>query len=611
MINTNNAAIVCTIDELFEHYDRNLFTSACEKYVSADCGMQVGKLNRESWKDCYDFLERELGACKWSYDIYAAFEFKMPDSQKRADVILLTKEKVVILEFKCKENACLRDALQVGGYHQSIKSFHSATVRNNMDVRQFLTLTKRGKTERSSVVDILSETDFRSTLHALFINDTTMTSNDAKEWVAASFYPSKSMCDLAKQVFETKKLPHIKSISDAEIQSCLDMVTCIVNDNTLHKNLVFVTGVPGSGKTLVGLKLVYDRYNPATSNDQDPRSAFISGNASLIDILSNSLQYKVDGREGSSFIHPLGDYEKPDIPNNDVIVFDEAQRARNKPGKSDAEQLLSKCDEIAERHNHGISLVCIIGEGQAIGAKEEEGMHLWANALRNHTDWNVFSSGRLRHSLSACPNYIPQEGLSLHISIRTGFLDTAPLVESILDCNFEKAHSQHEALIRRGLKTCVFRQWKTLKEVIEEHNSPDEHTGLIISSHNLGTDNSPLLENNLNTQYVTSTRGAYQWYMKDSYDYRYAASEYIAQGIDLEWPVVGFLGDYYLNNGSWQISPSANLKMFKNKSMMIKNVYRVLLTRARKGLYLFVPEDPMLDETYETLRGIIQTDLPS
>ena len=99
--------------------------------------------------------------------------------------------------------------------------------------------------------------------------------------------------------------------------------------------------------------------------------------------------------------------------------------------------------------------------------------------------------------------------------------------------------------------------------------------------------------------------------MKDSYDYRYAASEYIAQGIDLEWPVVGFLGDYYLKNGSWQISPSANLKMFKNKSMMIKNVYRVLLTRARKGLYLFVPEGPMLDETYETLRGIIQTDLPS
>lgn len=96
MINTNNAAIVCTIDELFEHYDRDLFASACENHVSTICGMQVGKLNRESWKDCYDFLKKELGSCKWSRDIYAAFEFKMPDSQKRADVILLTKEKALL-----------------------------------------------------------------------------------------------------------------------------------------------------------------------------------------------------------------------------------------------------------------------------------------------------------------------------------------------------------------------------------------------------------------------------------------------------------------------------------------------------------------------------------
>lgn len=264
MISTNNAAIVCTLGELFGHYDRDSFAIKCEKYVSVNCGMQVNESNRDSWKDCYDFLKRELGSRKWPRDIYAAFEFKMPDSQKRADVILLTKEKVVILEFKRKENACLRDALQVGGYHQSIESFHSATISKNMDVRQFLTLTKPGKAEKSSVVDILDETDFRPTLHALLINDVAMTSDEAKDWVVSTFYPSKSMCDLAKQVFETKKLPQIKSISDDEIQGCLDAVTGIVNEKTLRKNLVFVTGVPGSGKTLVGLKIVYDRYNPTT-----------------------------------------------------------------------------------------------------------------------------------------------------------------------------------------------------------------------------------------------------------------------------------------------------------------------------------------------------------
>lgn len=487
----DNAAIVCTLSKLFEDYDRDTFAIACEKYVSGNRGMQVGELLRESWKGCYDFLRRELGNCKWARDIYAAFEFKMPNSQKRADVILLTKEKVVILEFKHKENACLRDALQVGGYHQSIESFHSETIRNNMDVRQFLTLTKPGKTKKSSVVDILDGTDFRSTLHTLFKNDTSMALDDAKKWAVASFYPSKSMCDLAKQVFETKELPHIKSISDDEIQGCLDAVTYIANDNSLHKNLVFVTGVPGSGKTLVGLKLIYDRYSPATSNNEDPRSVFISGNASLIDILRHSLSYEVDGREGSSFIRPLRDYEKPEVPNNDVIVFDEAQRARKTSKKNDAEQLLSKCDEIVEKYSHGITLVCIIGEGQAIGANEEEGMHLWANALRNHPDWNVFSSGRLKHSLSVCHNYTAREDLSLHTSIRTGFLNTTPLVNSILDCNFEKARIQHQSLIRRGLKTCVFRKWANLEKVIEEHHSPGEHTGLIISSHCFDANKNP------------------------------------------------------------------------------------------------------------------------
>lgn len=616
MISTNNAAIVCTLGELFEHYDRDSFAIKCEKYVSVNCGMQVNESNRDSWKDCYDFLKRELGSCEWARNIYAAFEFKMPESQKRADVILLTKEKVVILEFKRKEKACLKDALQVGEYRQSISCFHFATGNNNMEVKPYLTLTKAANVCKSDSVDILDRTNFASELAKVFRTDPPMTEEDAEEWLRSSFYPSDDLSASTKNLFKTGKLPHIKSVKDGEIQDCLDAVNSIINDSHAQKRLVFVTGVPGSGKTLVGLKTVYDQSELSNKDNAMHHPVYITGNGPLVDILQNSLSAREDGQDGKSYILPLSSFKKDSDqpPVHDIVVFDEAQRAWDDPNfcKTEPNLLLAKCDSTFEKYKQGVTLICIIGEGQAISKNEEKGMALWIDALRNRPDWIVYSSSRLKHSLSDLTNYIVNEDLTLHTSIRTDFLNTAPWVESILDGNIEKARNCYRRLVRSGFKVHVFNNARKLDAIMAKHSTPDEHTGFIISSHNTNAAGRRLFGEKYHLQYV-KTCHPYQWFMRDSHDFCNTGTEFLVQGIDLDWPVVGFLGDYYLENGKWKINPHAshfNSEII-NREQLIENVYRVLLTRARKGLYLFVPKDPILKETYETLRDITRSDLES
>lgn len=91
---------------------------------------------------------------------------------------------------------------------------------------------------------------------------------------------------------------------------------------------------------------------------------------------------------------------------------------------------------------------------------------------------------------------------------------------------------------------------------------------------------------------------AYHWYTEESYQLTRGASEFLIQGIELEYPIVSFVGDYFIQDGKWKVDPHASNPGFKDLEKVIQNVYRVLLTRSRKGMFLYFPKDPKLDETY-------------
>lgn len=109
-----------TIGKFRREYTQKRFTGECHKFIEHACGYPVSDLNDRSWDDCYDFLSKYLPTENQYQDFHIVFEFLMPDSLKRVDVLLLTQNKVVVLEFKEKKKIQKDDIAQAAGYSQSI-----------------------------------------------------------------------------------------------------------------------------------------------------------------------------------------------------------------------------------------------------------------------------------------------------------------------------------------------------------------------------------------------------------------------------------------------------------------------------------------------------------
>ncbi len=109
-----NAALAVTIDEFRKEYTKEKFTKACHDFVDKDCVLPVGELNDVSWEDCYDFLLKNLPVEEEYQKFHLVFEFLMPESQRRVDVVILSEKKVLSLEFKKKVKICNACLLHMG-----------------------------------------------------------------------------------------------------------------------------------------------------------------------------------------------------------------------------------------------------------------------------------------------------------------------------------------------------------------------------------------------------------------------------------------------------------------------------------------------------------------
>ena len=207
--------------------------------------------------------------------------------------------------------------------------------------------------------------------------------------------------------------------------------------------------------------------------------------------------------------------------------------------------------------------------------------------------------------------------LFLDTSIRNDFINVSPWVESLLHCDFKKAKRQYIELKKQGFKVAIIHNPEMLPQIIEnvQNNYPYDHTGLISSSHD------PFKYNNFDkeifgSQYSGSnifSNNIYNWFVHDSVSLKQSATEYDIQGLELEWPIVTFTGDYYLKKDNisgttkWEVNPKAkNINGLHDASTVLRNVYRVLLTRSRKGMYIYIPKKiHNLDETNKILSSII------
>ena len=261
---------------------------------------------------------------------------------------------------------------------------------------------------------------------------------DAAAWLDADYSPLPSLVTAARRIFDHEPLPHIRRAQSAGIPQTLAYLTAIAEEarasGGLH--LALVTGVPGSGKTLVGLQFVYQTHFAADAVTRQ-QAVFLSGNGPLVQVLQYALQSRAFVQDVHGFLKHHGG-GRSQVPQEHIWVYDEAQRAwdatqvQEKRGHptSEPEDFL----RIGARKSWAL-MVGLIGEGQEIHVGEEAGLALWNEAIaRMPEPWVVHCPAKIAHVFRDATAIHTSHRLDLTVSLRTHLAeDVQDWVASLLE----------------------------------------------------------------------------------------------------------------------------------------------------------------------------------
>jgi hypothetical protein len=608
------------------------------------------------------FLQQRLAGLEGSI----FFEFSIPRMGKRIDAVLLIASLVVVLEFKVGSTTFDTSALdQVWDYALDLKNFHEGS--HHQTIAPILVATEgdhnppvRPIADPDGVYRPMSATPvtFRAVLDSVLA----AASGDAIQadrWLESPYRPTPTIVEAARALYAQHSVEAIAR-HDAGAENLLvtsqhieELVAEAKREG--YKLICFVTGVPGAGKTLVGLNVATQRRDV---NATAP-AVYLSGNGPLVAVLREALtrdevaRQKAlgnivrKGKVGESvkaFIQNVHHFRDDAIidqgpPAEHVAVFDEAQRAwtlgmtanfmRRKKGiadfsQSEPEFLMAYMD----RHPDWCVVVCLVGGGQEINTGEA-GIDAWLEAVTTtFADWKVHISSRLTDSEYAAghaiasvrrrPNTFLDDSLHLSVSLRSFRAENvSSFVKAVLDQEMSTAIDAFRQLADR-YPIAVTRNLDAAKRWVREHARGSERYGLLASSKaqrlkphaiDIRVDVDPVFWF-LNGK--DDTRSSY--YLED------AATEFQAQGLELDWTCVTWDADLRFHERGWSFhdfrgSRWTNVKSIDNQRYLL-NAYRVLLTRARQGMVIFIPpgdaSDPTRPPTYynETFEYLAEVGIP-
>jgi hypothetical protein len=405
-----------------------------------------------------------------------------------------------------------------------------------------------------------------------------------------------------------------------------------------RKLICFVTGVPGAGKTLVGLNVATRRRR----TDQPTHAVFLSGNGPLVAVLREALTRdevtrrkkqgeKVrKGKVGESvkaFIQNVHHFRDDALiesgpPIEHVVIFDEAQRAwnlkqtasfmhrkKNRAGFSQSEpEFLISC---MDRHADWAVIICLVGGGQEINTGEA-GIDAWLDAAnRAFPAWHMYISSRLTDSEYTAGRALDSvrrrqdvhldDCLHLAVSMRSFRAENvSAFVKALLDCERQQAQEAFAEVADR-YPIVVTRDLNLAKRWIRSHARGTERFGMVASSKALRLKPHAIdIRIDINPVHwflnaKEDTRSSY--YLED------AATEFQVQGLELDWACVTWDGDFRFKGSGWSYHDFrgnrwTNISNEQNRTYL-RNAYRVLLTRARQGMVIFVPTGESTDPTRE------------
>lgn len=615
--------------------DLPTFKSTPAKLVIERLGRFVSDATAEqltAWRKDVPWLQREfnsyLVACPYASREWTVLEYELPREFRRPDVIVLKNGCVVVLELKGYLHASQAALDQVSAYARDLRAYHSYC--RQREVIPIL-ITAGGGTVPTKRDDVwvVGQQGLGPLLANIASGGADM-AIDPDEFIAADAYePLPSIVAAARSLFRTRSVPWIER-ARANTEPALKYIAdlCRHAARTRTRHLVLLTGVPGAGKTLVGLQLVHsgwlDDLSVARAKGKPTTPAvYLSGNGPLVEVLKHAL--KTDGASGSVFVQPIKNYIRSHIrrptliPPEHLIVFDEAQRAHDADhhaavhklsdvGKSEPENLL----EIASRIPDWSVIVALVGTGQAIHVGEEGGISLWGEAVSRQPStlqWHVHTPTGTRSNFEKPDGMIVETpSLSLDTEIR---FHLAPrlheFVDGILSCRSpDILRSLADGLFAGGYRFLVTRDLAEAKYYFSERytDAPTARYGLLASSKdkilvNFGVDNS---------YQTTKKLKVGPWYNSDPTDplsccrLSDVATEFSSQGLELDAALLAWGSDLRMVASSWSIDMSRGTRRpVQDPLQMRKNVYRVLLTRGRDATIVFVPSHSAMDQTYNWL----------
>lgn len=681
---------------------RYYYSSAISEFILEEEDSIVGKLTGSSqhdinpktanaWKEEISSLREVLSKYKNTDRGSIYLEYNIPRMGHRVDAIILIDGIVFILEYKTGGQTFNQSARnQVWDYALDLKNFHA----DSKDRILVPIVVVPDAPDNHCSIELRSSTDkvyeplFTNTRQLgvviqnildLFVQASGRSPQSDCTWANSGYEPTPTIIEAAIALYEKHNVADITK-SGGDIEKTSKVLSQIIDHcrSEHRKAICFITGVPGAGKTLIGLNTAIEQ------SSKEGKAVYLSGNFPLVEVLQEALTRdyierkrsiksneekktrikKEDAkREVKAFIQMIHHYrdlylegveitpedikqipgyfsntDKAYIPAEHVAIFDEAQRAWTKEELqrfmrekkniqnfpySEPEYLISCMDR---QHDWGV-VVCLVGNGQSIN-KGEAGLKEWIESiLRRYKSWDVYMSQAILKSGELSQKQItdiqPQlklrKELHLEMSMRSFRSESVSLfINQLLDLKVEDAKSTLRKLSDNNYPIVLTRSLERAKRWLRSKKRGNERMGLLASSKA-----ERLKAISINVKYSPNF---VHWFLEDSQDIRSsdtledALTEFEVQGLEIDWACVAWDADLRLSEDkhTWEHFQLRGGDKWQNINKPINqeyqiNAYRVLLTRARQGIVILIPEGDdtdttrkreWYDRTYNYLKGI-------
>ncbi|HKP02616.1 MAG TPA: DNA/RNA helicase domain-containing protein [Chthoniobacterales bacterium] len=642
---------------------------------AAAAGFELKPDQHEAWLEQWTCLQsalRTLGltqmnAEKWS----VLLEYEIAGRRKRLDCVLLTDAGLVAIEFKVGADAFeSADRWQLQEYCWNLRDFHRES--RGVPIAPILVATNAPRLVANSPLKfgdrcgVILDTVCCGAatlvpaidLAILALREKGRWSFDAPRWDASVSAPTPSVVECARRLFEghdVREISHAHADNTDIALECLHEAVKTAREENV-RIICFVTGVPGAGKTLVGLNAAYRQEMIESAGGP---VCFASGNQPLLDVLQAALvmnrtkgakMRREVAHDASTPVKNVHDFALATLtasgsaPPYNVVVFDEAQRVwsakklRDGLAKRQRRRNLSK-EQVEEVLGHGESepdlllalmercdwcmVVALVGSGQEIH-DGEAGLAEWGQALaRRSTNWKVWlppealgvegAAARVRLFAEGQMPSSATEKPALHLAIAKRSYRAekyAEWVNLVIAGNVDEARTVAETLGEYPI--WITRDLSTAKDLLRKYAGEDLRAGLLASSGALrlradGIEVSPGFRGGVNWP---------DWFLRPVGDIRsssqleVSATEFECQGLELDWCGICWGGDFVVRPGgaNWESRrvrtparkpPRWYFEKLQEKQEFARNKYRVLLTRGRIGVVIFVPRGDERDQTRE------------